>query len=62
LFHYLGKDSLQIVEKCFTCENKTPQIKLMHCQKQHGEMDCGVYAIVFTVALAFGSNPKQTEF
>ena len=61
-FHFLDKDSLHIVENCFTCENITPQVKLMQCRKQKGGKECGVFAIAFAVALAFGSNPGRQNF
>ena len=32
-FHFLDKDSLCIVENCFTCENITSQVKLIQCWK-----------------------------
>ena len=62
LFHYLDKDSLRIVENCFRCENEVPQVKMMQCRKQQGGTDCGMYAIAFAVALAFGANPGRQNF
>jgi len=31
-----------------------PQVKMPQCRKQAGTKDCGVYAITFTAAIAFG--------
>ena len=41
----------------FTTENIKPKIKLLPSQKQKGSDDCGVFAICFAVAIAFGLNP-----
>ena len=41
----------------FTTENIKPKIKLFPSQKQKGSDDCGVFAICFAVAIAFGLNP-----
>ena len=62
LFHYLDKASLQIVKNCFSFENEVPQVKMVQCRKQQGVTDCGVYAIAFAVAIAFGVNPGRQNF
>ena len=43
-----------MVQKLFACGNVNPSIKMMHCPKQKGVKDCGVYAIPTATALAFG--------
>lgn len=58
-FHYLDKDSLTTIEKCFTCNGEVPTVKMMQCRKQEGAKDCGIYAIAFGVALAMGHNPSR---
>ena len=57
LFSFLDQDSLQMVQKLFTCSNVNPSIQMMRCPKQKGVKDCGVYAIAIATALAFGSRP-----
>jgi len=32
------------------------------CRKQTGTKDCGVYAIAFAAAIAFGKNPGRQNF
>jgi len=59
IFCYLDRDSLTIIEKCFTCNGEVPQVKMVQCRKQEGTKDCGVYAIVFAVAVAMGCNPSR---
>ena len=54
LFSFLDQDSSQMVQKLFACGNVNPSIKMMHCPKQKGVKDCGVYAIATATALAFG--------
>ena len=56
LFSFLDQDSLQLVQKLFACGNVNPSIKMMHCPKQKGAKDCGVYAIAIATGLAFGSK------
>ena len=58
-FSYLDKESLQTIIKLFSNKKEKPRIKLMHSQKQKGSNDCGIFAICFAVAIAFGLNPAQ---
>lgn len=57
IFSYLDKESLRTVMNLFSTENFKPKVKLLHSQKQKGSDDCGVFAICFSVAIAFGLNP-----
>ena len=41
----------------FTTGNIKPKIKLLPSQKQKGPDNCGVFAICFSIAIAFGLNP-----
>ena len=45
LFQYLDKDSLQLIERLFQCDNLNLDIKMTQCWKQKGGKDCGVFAI-----------------
>ena len=51
MFWYLDQNSLQAVGNCFQSD-VIPEIRMMQCRKQEGVKDCGIYAIVFSVALA----------
>ena len=62
LLCYLDQDSLQTIKNCFQYGDATPEVKMMQCCKQERQKDCGVYAIVFSVALAMGINPSRQNF
>ena len=36
-------------------------IRVGHSQKQKGATDCGVFAIAFATAIAFGINPSKLK-
>ena len=38
------------------------RIKVMHCQKQVGGKDCGVFSITFAAAIVLGLNPVTITF
>jgi len=40
----------------------SPRIKVMHCQKQVGAKDCGVFSIAFATAIVLGLNPGKVTF
>ena len=40
----------------------SPHIKMMHCQKQVGGKDCGVFSIAFATAIVLGLNPGKVTF
>ena len=60
MLRYLDQNSLQAVGNCFQSD-VIPEIRMMQCCKQ-GVKDCGIYAIVFSVALALGINPSYQNF
>ena len=62
LFQYLDKDSLQLIEKLFWCDNLNLDIKMTQCRKQKGGKDCGVFAIAIATAIASGLNPSRQNF
>ena len=62
LFQYLDKDSLQLIERLFQCDNLNLDIKMTHCHKQKGIKGCGVFAIAVATAIASGLNPSRQNF
>ena len=58
-FHYLDRESIQLVKTLFHCDVINPQIKMIQCRKQTGAKDCGVSPIAFATALANGFNPSK---
>ena len=53
-YAFLDKESIQLVESLFMCDNFKPHIKMAKCQRQKGCTDCGVYAISNATSLGFG--------
>ena len=37
-------------------------MKFARCQKQKGGADCGLFAIAFATAIAFGKRPGKIKF
>ena len=62
LFAFLDKESIQVVENLFTCNNVKPSIKMVKCQRQKGSKDCGVFAIAIATSLGFGLRPTRQVF
>ena len=62
VFQYLNQSSLKCIEKLFEQDNISPRIKMSQCRRQKGSKDCGVYAIAFATAIAFGQNPSRQNF
>ena len=62
LFQYLDQTSLKCIEKLFKEGDISPRIKMSQCHKQTGTKDCGVYAIAFATAIAFGQNAGRQNF
>ena len=47
------------VEKAF---DSVIKFQLAKVQMQEGHIECGLFAIVFAVTLAFGDNPEACKF
>ena len=62
LFQYLDQSSLKCIEKLFEQDNVSPRIKMSQCRRQKGSKDCGVHAIAFAIAIAFGQNTSRQNF
>ena len=62
LFQYLDKDSLQLIERLFQCDNLNLDIIMTQRCKQEGCKDCGVFAIAIATAIASGLNPSRQNF
>ena len=58
IFQYCNEETKYIISNLFP--NKL-SIKVAHCQKQRGSSDCGLFAIAFATAVAFGINPSQLK-
>ena len=60
LFTYCDKETIRIIHHLFgTTNSPKPQITMGRCQKQKGKKDCGLFAIAFATAIAFGLQPSK---
>ena len=58
LFHSLDKGTIAIVGN-LVCST---EIRMIECQKQDGEGDCGLFAIANATAIANGIDLTEQEF
>ena len=56
LFYYCDEETKCIIAKLFQCGPSKVTIKVAHTQKQKGSSDCGLFAIAFATAVAYGIN------
>ena len=56
IFQCLDRTSPQCVKGLLQQGDVVPQVKMLQCCKQAGTKDCGVYAISFASAIAFGKH------
>ena len=59
IFQYCDKETEQTITNLFHICTSKLTIKVAHCQKQKGGADCGIFAIAFTTAIAFGVDPSK---
>ena len=63
LFTYCDKETTRTIHNLFgTTNSPKPQISMGCCQKQKGEKDCGLFAIAFATAIAWGLQPSKQNF
>jgi len=56
IFQCLDRTSPQCVKGLLQQGDAVPLVKMLQCCKQAGTKDCGVYAISFASAIAFGKH------
>ena len=61
IFRNIDSQTTQVLGNLFGCL-PTPTFGVMNSQKQKGVKDCGLFAIAFATALAFGENPSNIKF
>ena len=60
VFRTADEETKKIVQSLFKVkENVT--LKFVHCQKQKGSKDCGVFSIAFAIAIAFKVNTHKLK-
>ena len=52
----------KIPENKFSLKITHYTVTISRSQKQKGNVDCGLFAIATTTALAFGKNPSKLQF
>ena len=62
VFFNCDKEILQATYKLYKHISENLNIKICRYQKQAGGTDCGLFSIVFAVALVHGMNPGQLKF
>lgn len=51
----------KFISNLFQCGSDKLSIKVAHSQKQRGSSDCGLFAIAFATAIAFGISPMKLK-
>ena len=51
----------QTINNLFHLSTGKLTIMVAHCQRQKGGADCGLFAIAFTTAIAFGVDPSRLK-
>ena len=59
IFQHCDEEAKCVISNLFQCGPKKLSIKVARSQKQKGSNDCGLFAIAFATAIAFGINPSQ---
>jgi len=53
---------MECIENLFQHDNVSLKVRMIQCRRQTGTKDCGLFAITFATALAFGQNPSRQNF
>ena len=61
LFQYCGKETEHVIANLFQVGSVKLKITVSQSQKQKGGTDCGIFAIAFATALAFGINLSKLQ-
>ena len=62
VFTYCDKETEKVISNLFQWNTTKLLITVSRCCKQKGVVDCGLYAIVYSTAIAFGDNPSKLKF
>ena len=61
LFTYSDKEMEKVIFNLFQWNSTKMVMKFTRCQKQVGGADCGLFAIAFATAIAFGKPPNKLK-
>ena len=59
MFHSVDHPTEKVIVNLFQCTDILPTIKIGRSQKQKGLNDCGIFAIAYATAIAFGAQPEK---
>ena len=62
LFTYPDKEMERVIMNSFQWNSTEVALKFACCHKQKGGADCGLFAIAFATAIAFGKQPGKLKF
>ena len=62
LFTYPDKEMERVIMNSFQWNSTEVALKFARCHKQKGGADCGLFAIAFATAIAFGKQPGKLKF
>ena len=60
--HIVIKETEKVISNLFQWNTTKLIITVSRCLKQKDIDDCGLYAIVYSAAIAFGDNPSKLTF
>ena len=60
-FTYSDKETEKVICSLFQWDATKISLKFARCQKQVGPEDCGLFAIAFATAIAFGKLPSKLK-
>ena len=61
VFTYCDKETEKVLSNLFQWNDTKLVITVSRCFKQKGVVDCGLYAIAYSTAIAFGDNPCKLK-
>lgn len=64
MFNSCDEETKLVIHNLFQADTakQSPHIKVMHCQKQNGSKDRGLFSIGFATAIVLGLNPGKIMF
>ena len=59
---FCDKETEATIDNLFQWDSKKVSVMFSRCQKQIGGVDCGLFAIAFATALAYGKQASKMRF
>lgn len=61
IFGNVDEETKKVIFNLFQCSS-AEKLRVVNSQKQKGSKDCGLFAIAFATALAYGQNPSKLKY